>query len=638
MKKSCYPTLLLLLLMQSLLQAQPLTPMVDSILMRDGRKLAASIHIPAGCVGACPVILIQTPYHRQLYNFTGLPLGIGMNLNNSNYIFVIVDWRGFYGSAAAMHVGAPTRGQDGYDAVEWVYAQPWCNGKIGTCGPSALGRVQFMTAKENPPHLTCINPSVAGPQYNYLEYFPGGVYRTEYVEQLDGLGFGMSPILLANPIYNLLWTGAEQANYYPDSIRVPTFMIGGWYDHTIVNMLDFFNGIKTNSPANVQHQHRLLMGPWVHGGNGIAKVGTAIQGQLTYNNAAGWNDSLSLAFFDYHLRNINNNWQNTPTVRYYQMGSNTWESSTQWPPWGITNTNYYLHSDNSIDNVAPANANGSLSFNYDPTNPSPTIGGSTLRSDLDQGPYDQAPIVENRNDILIFSTTTLAQDLMIKGKIEIHLSVSSDKKDTDFDVRLTDVYPNNTSMLVMDGTYRMRFRNGFAAADTMVMTPNQKYNCVIELPSTCITFLAGHKLRLDITSSNYPRFNRNDNSGGAMYPGNNGDSLLNPQTASNTVYTNSNNTSFLVLPIAVPSSINELSTAIEMNIFPSPADDFLTIDFGKVFTGEISFYNANGALVETEQMKGKQLTKNFSSLPAGIYFIRAVGSDVALTKKIVICR
>ena len=177
MKKSCYPTLLLLLLMQSLLQAQPLTPMVDSILMRDGRKLAASIHIPAGCVGACPVILIQTPYNRQLYNFTGLPLGIGMNLNNSNYIFVIVDWRGFYGSAAAMHVGAPTRGQDGYDAVEWVYAQPWCNGKIGTCGPSALGRVQFMTAKENPPHLTCINPSVAGPQYNYLEYFPGPYNR-----------------------------------------------------------------------------------------------------------------------------------------------------------------------------------------------------------------------------------------------------------------------------------------------------------------------------------------------------------------------------------------------------------------------------------------------------------------------------
>src|SRR6185436_13980451 len=375
-RPSGYFILLSLFVRSSLAQ---LTPLIDSIPMGDGKKLAADIYIPAA-VSQGPAILIQTPYNRQFFHF-GLPLQIGLNINTSNYIFVIVDWRGFYGSAAAGYLGSPSLGQDGYDCVEWIAQQAWNNGLVGAWGPSALGRVQFQTAKENPPHLTCICPLVAGPQYDYTEYFPHGALRTEYVQQLDALGYGLSPILMMHTVHDLTWTFAEATNFYPDSIMVPCFMIGGWYDHTVEFMIPFFNAIRTQSPANVQNEHRLLMGPWVHGGSGIAQVGSAVQGELTYNNAAHWNDSLALMFFDYHLRNISNGWNATSFVRYYQMGDDVWQNSSTWPPAGSAPVNFYLHQNGTLDNSVPSNVAGSNTLNYNPNDPSPTIGGPTLRTD-----------------------------------------------------------------------------------------------------------------------------------------------------------------------------------------------------------------------------------------------------------------
>ncbi|HTF03684.1 MAG TPA: CocE/NonD family hydrolase, partial [Bacteroidia bacterium] len=182
-------TLLIAALFPILLSSQILVPQVDSISLRDGEKIPADVYLPAGWTSG-PVILIQTPYNRLWYHF-GLPLGIGTDIDSSEYAIVIVDWRGFYGGAGAAYVGAPSRGEDGYDVVEWIATQTWSNDTIGTWGPSALGKVQYQTAKENPPHLVCICPVVAAPQFEYQEYFPNGCYRTEFVEQLDGLGYGM---------------------------------------------------------------------------------------------------------------------------------------------------------------------------------------------------------------------------------------------------------------------------------------------------------------------------------------------------------------------------------------------------------------------------------------------------------------
>ncbi len=628
--------LLITLLLFRLSTYAILTPLIDSIPLKDGRQMAVDIYKPTGMLNG-PVILIQTPYNRQLYRF-GLPMGIGNNLNSSNYIFVVADWRGFYGSKKAAYPGSPTMGDDGYSAVEWIASQTWSNGKVGTWGPSALGRVQYQTAAKNPPHLICICPLVAAPQYDYNEYFPNGNLRTEYVQQLDQLGFGLSKTLMAHPYYDNTWTFVEAANNYPDSIRVPCFMIGGWYDHTIEFMLPFFNQIRNSSAVNVRDKHKILVGPWVHGGHGTAQVGTNVQGELTYPNSAAWNDSMAMLYFDYYLRSQNNGWDLNAFVTYYQMGDNKWQSSAIWPPNNTADIPFYLHKDGTIDNAKSTSSNDSISFNYDPSNPSPTVGGSTLRNDLVQGPYDQVAKVESRNDILIFSTATLGKDVVLKGSVKIHLKVSSDKLDTDFDVRLTDVYPDGRSMLVLDKSMRMRFRNGLTFASTSMLVAGKVYDCELELPATCITFLAGHKIRLDISSSNYPRFNRNMNNGGAMYPGNSLDSLLNPLVAKNTVYVNSVNASLMTMPlVGYSSSINTPTMQPEFLLYPNPSSEFINIELPNInLHYTIKIYNALGVLVYAKAIsKQNNAPIAVGHLAKGMYVVQLSDGTQVLTQHFV---
>ncbi|TND01017.1 MAG: acylase and diesterase [Bacteroidetes bacterium] len=606
-----------------------LPDMVDSIPMWDGKKLAADIYLSPVDPQA-PTILIQTPYLRVLYHL-GLPLGLDQSMAGFPYNIVIVDWRCFGGSMSAC-VQQPDRGKDGKSCVDWIAQQSWSDGQVGTWGPSALGKVQFLTAVENPAALKCMVPLVAAPQYDYLEYYPGGVLRTEYLEQLDQLGFGLSALVMPNQVENFVWQYLQNTTNFPDSILVPALMVGGWYDHNIETMLGFFNGLRTQSPVSVQNEHRLLMGPWAHGGSGTAQVGTATQGQLQYNNAAGWSDSLALAFFDYHLRGIQNNWNNTPFVQYYQMGENQWQTSAVWPPAGLTNYNLYLQPDTTLDVAMPGSSTGSISYSYDPLDPSPTIGGATLRPDLDQGPFDQAPQVESRNDVLVFNSPVLTQDVALKGIVQAHLKIASDHPDTDFNIRLTDVYPDGRSMLVQTGVRRMRSRNGYTAADTSLITPNQVYDCVIDLPSTCITFLAGHRIRVDISSSNYPQYNRNANSGGLLYPGLSPDSLQNPQTAVNTVYTNSVNASYITFPlISYPLAAGDIQNVQPaLAVLPNPS--------GASAQLSITLPEADELQVELRDLSGKLVWKNSSAhnfrhllnLPAdiapGVYFVYASGS------------
>ena len=615
-----------------------LSPIVDSIPMSDGKKLAADVYIPTGMTSG-PVILIQTPYNRALYRINALPLGINGNLNSSNYILVIVDWRGFYGSAAAASLHAPAQGLDGYSCVEWIAQQSWSNGKVGTAGASALGKIQFQTAEYNPPHLTCIAPTVAAPQFSYFEYYPNGDLRTEYLDKLDQLGFGLKATVMGNQLYNNTWHFVENANFYPDSIRVPCLMIGGWYDHNVKDMMEFFPAIVSRSPASVQNQHRLLMGPWAHGGHSIAHVGTANQGQLTYNNAAGWNDSLSLLFYDFYLRNRPNGWDQSPRVQYYQMGENTWQSSTTWPLTGPISTRFYMYADHNLDNSAPTRANDSITYSYDPRDPSPTYGGPTLRSDLNQGPFDQSDTVESRHDIAIFSTDALRQNVVMKGNAVIHLKVSSDRYDTDFDVRLTDVYPDGRSMLLDHGTMRMRYLMGFTAADTAPIIPGRVYDCPITLPFTCNTFLTGHRIHIDVTSSNYPAFNRNMNNDAAQYPANSLDTLVNPLVARNTVYTNTTHASYVELPLVgyvAPNGIIAIDGEEDIRIYPNPASDELHVLLDQKTTGSIKLFDLTGALIKSQEINGADNVLAIKGVAAGMYVLQVESPRGKNLKKIVI--
>ncbi|HNP47951.1 MAG TPA: CocE/NonD family hydrolase [Bacteroidia bacterium] len=632
------PLLVALLLFTHTLSAQFILPdFVDSVPMSDGKKLPADVYIPANWTSG-PVILIQTPYNRQLFRLSGLPLGIGNAIDSSHYAFVITDWRGFWGGAQAEYSGAPGNGQDGYSIVEWIAAQSWSNGEVGTWGPSALGNVQYLTAKENPPHLRCICPLVAGPQTIYQEYYPNGCLRTEYLEQLDALGFGTSSWVLPFPFYSYAWSAlAEPASFYPDSIFVPCFMIGGWYDHNVEKMIDFFNAIRTQSPSNVRAEHRLLMGPWAHGGHGSAHVGTANQGELSYPDAEGWSDSLALVFFDFHLRGIANGWDNSSAVRYFRMGENTWQNSATWPPSGFNPLTLYFHPDQSMDITIPTSSTASLSYTYDPNDPSPTVGGPTLRSDQLQGPYDQSDSVEVRNDVLKFTTDVLAQDLTLTGNAVVHLEISSNRYDTDFDIRLCDVYPSGASMLVNDAAYRMRFLNGFAPADTAALVPGNQYAVNIELPKTAITFLAGHRIRVDVSSSNYPRFNRNMNTDGTMYPSLNPDTLVNPLIATNTVYTNSLHSSGITLPATNwPNAVSENESASTWNIWPVPTQNILHVLITKNSNAQFNLRDVSGRLILTVPLKEMNTDIFVDKLAAGIYMAEIKTEKGIFSKKVII--
>jgi putative CocE/NonD family hydrolase len=365
------------------------------------------------------------------------------------------------------------------------------------------------------------------------------------------------------------------------------------------------------------------MGPWVHGGHSTARVGSTIQGQLSYPTAQNKNDSMSIQFFDYYLRNINNNWDAVSPYTLFQMGTNYWQNLNSWPLNGVSSYRFYLHKNGTLDQVLPNTNIDSLNYVYNPSDPSPTIGGCTLRNDLLQGPYDQRSGVENRADVLIFSTNTLKSDIVLNGRIKVVLKVSSTQLDTDFDIRVTDVYPDGKSMLINDAVKRMRFRDGFTLAQSSMMVPGKVYDCIIELPTTCITFLSGHQIRIIVSSSNYPKYNRNMNNGQAMYPGNSTDSLSNPLIANNTVYCNSLNASYVELPLSnYSSNISNLTAKQEsILVFPNPVKSKLSVSLlnGIYASKTIHLFNQMGQEVMLILPTSNEFEIDLSTFNTGTY-------------------
>jgi putative CocE/NonD family hydrolase len=388
-------------------------------------------------------------------------------------------------------------------------------------------------------------------------------------------------------------------------------------------MMDFYNQLITRSATSVRAKHKILMGPWVHGGHSTAKVGTIAQGQLNYANAQNKNDSMALQYFDFYLRGVNNNWNSVPALTLYQMGENRWLNAASWPLNGVKSYRFYFNKNGLMNQNFPVSSSDSISYIYNPNDPSPTIGGCTLRSDLLQGPYDQINAVESRNDALVFSSAMLTKDMILNGRIKVVLKVSSSQLDTDFDVRVTDVYPDGKSFLLNDAVMRMRFRDGFTQAQVAMMVPGKVYDCVIELPTTCITFLSGHKIRVIISSSNYPKYNRNMNNGQLMYPGNSVDSLLNPLSAVNTIYCNSLNASYVELPLLNFSSyISELSDKHQgLTLFPNPVGNKLKITLLEAMSNDTKLYLFNQLGQEVMQIlpPSNEFEIDLSTLKCGIY-------------------
>lgn len=585
-----------------------ITPTYDDVLipMTDGQNLAADVYVPSGCV-SCEAILVQTPYNKDVFE-AGLPLGIGPNLDSQPYVWVVVDWRGFYGSAAAA-VAQPDRGQDGYDVCDWIAAQSWHGSRIGTWGPSALGNIQYLLMNKQHPNHTCAVPMVSDPRTSYDNYFYGGVLEEARLEQLDALGYGLSPLVLANPYYNTTWQFAENATHYTDDIIIPTLQIGGWYDHNIAGMMELYEMSRNEAAAAVQDEQWLLIGPWVHGGTGIAYVGSSIQGELTYPNAALVNNDMAWDFFNYYLLDSVNNWQNTAKITYYELGNNVWHTSNA-STIDIANTDLLYLDDGNILTSAPGI--GYTTFLSDPSNPTPTIGGATLHPTLDQGPYDQISL-DARTDLTIFESGALPQDVSVTGTILLNLYISSSQPDCDIAVRLTDDYPTGESMLITDGIKRMRFRTGYLQANETFMTPGTIYPVQIELPFTNYTWKSGHKIKLYFSGNNAIRWDVNLQDGGTMYTNGTGISSV------ITIHHDAAHPSHIVLPGNNDFlGVQDEALAEWIDVYPNPSSDVLYVSSENVVHFDLTDLSGKVVLSGTPTAEGVSVKQ----LANGTYLIR----------------
>lgn len=484
-----------------------------AIPVRDGHTLAADLYFVGAAPAAKPVILVQTPYNKDHYrdNTVPGPAGGASFPRSAAYNVVVVDWRGFYGSAGA-GVAGYDRGLDGYDCVEWIARQPWCTGKVGTWGSSALGAIQWQTARHQPPHLSSCMVQVRGISSRYEQYYCGGVWRKEHVQSMALLGLADLDTILAHPTKDLLWQSAESASDYTADIRVPVLVVGGWYDHFPMDVLNAFEGLRTRGAADLRTRHKLVMGPWTHSG-----VGQSAQGVFTYPDATGIQDT-AIQFWDYTLRGLANGWEAKPAVSYYQMGENRWLSAESWTGIPRQERFLHLHPGGSLQALPPPAGADAESFRYDPADPTPALGGARFNPfipGLLEGPQDLSQSIETRADVRVYSTPPLEQDLVLNGALAVELWVASDRTDTDFSVRLTDVQPDGRSIILTQGIRRLRFRDGYARESLAV--PGQAYALTVELQDLAYTFLKGHRLRLVIASADHPHYDRNRNDGGPMY-------------------------------------------------------------------------------------------------------------------------
>lgn len=473
--------------------------------MRDGTLLATDVHKPEG-EGPWPVVLLRTPYGRAG--------AASLDYVRRGYVVVAQDVRGRFeseGENLPFLFDGWSEHQDGIDTINWVAAQPWCNGKIATAGGSALGITQVLTAAAQPEHVVCQAITVAcGSLYHDAVHIGGGYSLALFEDWTKGAGFDPRALELMqeHSCYDDWWRKLD-ANARAELVNLPGLFVGGWYDIFTQGTIDAFLARQTRGGPGARGRRKLLMGPWPHGKRREV-------GELTYPaNALLPPGPISESqWIEYWLKGADNGVDKLPAVTWYVMGAcgepeapgNEWRTADVWPPAGMTPTPYYLHSDGTLDRE-PADG-APLTYTYDPTAPVPTRGGNNLT--IPAGPMDQRE-VENRADVLLFTSAPLTEPLEITGPIKARLWVSSSAVDTDFTVKLTDVYPDGRSMLVIDGIRRMRHRNSFEREE--LMTPGTVYEVEVDLWSTSLIFNAGHRIRVAVSSSNYRRFGANRNTG-----------------------------------------------------------------------------------------------------------------------------
>jgi len=497
--------------------------------MRDGVKLATNVFLPEG-EGPWPVVLSRTPYNKG--KAEAREKGEKQYLEKG-YARIVQDCRGRHASEGEYRAFIDDM-NDGYDTLEWIAQQPWSNGKVGMIGGSALGITANHAAMSGNPHLLCNVVIVAHGSSYHNSGYPGGVFLKNLNEEWLRKQ-GVPPADVPRPIHRVYddsFRKLDIAHFY-GKMTVPTVNIGGWYDIFSQGNIDCFEGLQYRGGEGAKGNQKLIMGAFGHG---------QLQGDLKYPKDAGLRDmDLAMRWFDHWLKGDDNGVERAPAVRYYMMGGNEWRESDVWPPKHEVSS-YYLQAGGKLSTDKPAPdasaSDAADTFVYDPQNPVPTIGGNNLMLPL--GPMDQRE-VSGRDDVLKYETAPLEQAVEIAGRVAAELFVSTDAEDTDFTVKLVDVYPNGYEALVLDQAFRLRFRDGL---NRMVKAEKgQVYPIKVDLWSTALVFNKGHKIAIHVSSSNDPRFEPHSNTWQPVT------SLEQAVDANNTVHHTSSQASRLLLPV-----------------------------------------------------------------------------------------
>jgi predicted acyl esterase len=506
--------------------------------MSDGVKLATDVYLPAKGKPPYPVLLFRTPYGK------GFAKGLAGNLCRQGYALVVQDMRGRFASEGHHAIifgneglGGPHR--DGHDTIRWITRQPWSDGKIATWGTSALGIVQNMAAPDAPEALKGQVVIMAFSDYYHQAAYPGGAWRTEMLEawlkhtKMEDVNLAT---FLEHSTYDDFWKPLS-AEAHAAQVNAPGVFIGGWYDIFLQGTINSFVTIQNTGGPKARGKCFLVIGPFAHG-NADQKV--------DYPNAAQAPIHLvtPMNLFAHWLKGEPNGVAKLKAVHYYVMGDtddrnapgNFWRSADTWPPPAEV-TPFYFQADHALG-AEPPRDDGQLTFTYDPQNPVPTLGGQNLS--IAKGPMDQRP-VEARPDVLLFTTGPLPEPVEISGRISATLFISSDCPDTDFTVKLCDVYPDDKSMLVTDGIQRASLRDNFEKRQ--LLEPGEVYKLSVDLWSTSLIVNKGHRLRIAVSSSNAPRFEPNPNTG-EPHP-----SPGRSRVATNTVHVSAKHPSQILLPL-----------------------------------------------------------------------------------------
>jgi len=541
------------------------------VAMRDGVKLATDIYRPARngapVDGKFPVLLYRTPYNK---------VGAGRETSyfaRHGYVVLSQDCRGRFASEGDFYPFL-NEGPDGYDTIEWAAAQPWSNGKVGTIGGSYLAWDQYYAAMYRPPHLVAMFALVGGA--NFIEEYglPGGapnlgwplwilssaasspqaardpqareplaqalknprswldLHPQKRAEVFDSFPAHKKVYqdLYAHPTFDDYWKHKAFyiSGHHKEMKDVPIFFLSGWYDYFGEGVLDNYTALSRLQKT----PKKLLMGPWPHG------TGRAECGDASFGPAAAVNQSeLALDWFDHWMKDDPFEQIGPEPVRIFRMGGGAdarrhggeWRTASAWPPPAARPSKYYLGAGGGLRAVpAPGDP---AAFVYDPENPVPTIGGRYNHGGASPCAQNQAPL-NGRPDILSYSSEPLASPVEVTGKIRARLWVASDAPSTDFTAKLIDVYPDGYALILADGQVRRRFPK-----------PGVAEQVEIDLGSTSNLFAAGHRIRVDVSSSNYPRFEPNPNTGEPL------GRWSRRVKARNTVYQDSRRASYVELPL-----------------------------------------------------------------------------------------